>query len=230
MRKNVFHALWLLILLPVTVFAFAGKPVTKPAVQPTENFVAGKDYQIINATFSAPVYGAPVTVTEFFSYGCPACNQLEPTLEKWLAQKPNYVNFERVPVVFEPGWDTLAKAYYTARTLGVSETLSPAIFAAIHNQSINLSDPATLEEFFIKHGVSKADFESAFNFSPGIDAQLVRGDTLMRSYKVLAVPTIVINSKYKLDPSMVGGNSERLIQVTNYLVAKEKSAEKKVGY
>ncbi|MGC1854397.1 MAG: thiol:disulfide interchange protein DsbA/DsbL [Candidatus Aquirickettsiella sp.] len=191
------------------------------------SFKAGKDYEVISTTEIIPKLTpkTQVRVVEFFSYACPACYHFEPTLDKWLANKPNYVKFERVPIVFQPSWRSLARAYYIAQMLGVEKELTPAIFKAIHVEGQDLSNPKLQEEFFIKHGVKQHEFESIASFSPGIDAQLLRSDTLMQEDKILAAPTLVIDNRYKVDPSMIGGDPTRFLQVADYLIEKVRKGD-----
>ncbi len=200
-------------------------PLSLSAAKPAP-IVAGKQYKIMPASVQSDITNpkGKVEVTEFFSYGCPFCFKLEPTLEKWLKSKPKNVDFARVPVVFHPQWLILAKAYYTADALGVAPKLSPIIFKAIHVQNRDLGNQKALAEIFEKNGVSKKDFESAFNFSPGIDSQLLRGKKLMADYKVFQVPTIVIGGKYKTDPTMAGG-FDNIPRVINFLIKKVKDGK-----
>jgi thiol:disulfide interchange protein DsbA len=195
-------------------------------VTPTA-FKAGKDYELISTSEIIPKLTpkTQVQVLEFFSYACPACYHFEPTLDKWLAKKPSYVKFERVPIVFQPSWRSLARAYYIAQMLGVEKKLTPAIFKAIHVERQDLSNPKLQEEFFIKHGVKQHEFESMASFSPGIDAQLLRSDTFMQKDKILAAPTLVIDNRYKVDPSMIGGDPVRFLQVTDYLIEKVRKGD-----
>ncbi len=205
-------------------------PITALAANSTEPFQQGKDYQLTPIVANAPAPAKDkdkVSIVEFFSFGCPACFHFEPYLETWLAKKPQGIQFERIPVIFEPGWDVLARGYYTAKNLGVAEKLAPKIFNALQKQNQDLTNPVTLEQFFISNGVSKSDFENTFNFSPGMDGQVMRGDNLMRLYTIMQVPTIVVDGKYKVDPSMVGGDAKKLLQVVDYLIAKEKQNIKK---
>jgi protein dithiol oxidoreductase (disulfide-forming) len=184
---------------------------------------AGVDYQLIPPAIG--VTAAPknkIEVVEFFSYGCPWCFRFESTLQPWLASQPSDVAFSRVPVVFQPGWSTLARAYYTAKNLGVENKITPAIFDAIHVKQEDLTTQAALEKFFIAEGVSKQNFDSAFNFTPGIDAQMMRGDQLMRAYNIFEVPTLVIDGKYKTNIVMTKGNVKRLVEVLDFLIAQER--------
>jgi len=224
-----FRYLLIIFLLPVAMAACA-KPSSQEssAETTTANFQAGKDYQLLSNSEITPKRApqARVKVIEFFSYGCPACHAFEPALEAWLSKKPAYIDFERVPVVFEQGWAPLAQAYYAAKDLGVEAKLSPIIFKAIHEQGQDLTNQKTLTEIFVKNGVSQKDFESAYNFSPGIDAQMMRANALMTQYGINKIPTIIVAGLYKVNPEMVGGDANRLIEVVNYLAAKTHKGDK----
>lgn len=215
MVKLLRYSLWLIALFPLMVFAATANNNT--------GFVEGKDYKIVQSA-TAPASPLPkdkIQVIEFFNYGCPACNHFEPALEKWLANgKPKDVAFERVPVVFHPEWDILARAYYVAKDLGVESKITPAIFNAIHQQGDDLSTPAALAKFFAQHGVKEQDFNSALQFSPGIDAQMMRGENLMGVYQVFQIPTLLINGKYQTNLGMADGDGNRMIQIADYLIAK----------
>jgi protein dithiol oxidoreductase (disulfide-forming) len=216
----------LLFLTLSIILSSCGKIDNNSKAHPT-SFKAGKDYEVISKSEIIPKSAAKtqVQVIEFFSYACPACYHFEPTLDKWLATRPNYVKFERVPIVFQPSWRSLARAFYIAKMLGVEKELTPAIFKAIHVEGQDLSNPKLQEEFFIKHGVKQHEFESIASFSPGIDAQLLRSDTLMQEDKILAAPTLVIDNRYKVDPSMIGGDPARFLQVTDYLIEKVRKGD-----
>ena len=109
--------------------------------------------------------------------------------------------------------------------LGVEKELTPAIFKAIHVEGQDLSNPKLQEEFFIKQGLKQHEFESIAGFSPGIDAQLLRSDTLMQKDKILAAPTLVIDNRFKVDPNMVGGDPIRFLQVADYLIEKVRKGD-----
>lgn len=219
----------LLFLALSIILTSCGKMNNSSKTPPPMSFKAGKDYEVISTSEIIPKLTpkTQVRVVEFFSYACSACYHFEPTLDKWLAKKPEYVKFERVPIVFQPSWRSLARAYYIAKMLGVEKKLTPAIFKAIHVEGQDLSNPKLQEEFFIKHGVKQHEFESIASFSPGIDAQLLRSDTLMQEDKILAAPTLVIDNRYKVDPSMTGiaGDPTRFLQVTDYLIEKVRKGD-----
>lgn len=215
----------IILILSLILFPLAALAAASPAI--TE----GVQYKAVTFGANYPTrFDIPknkVLVVEFFSYGCPWCFQFNPTLEAWLKTKPSYVQFERIPVTFEQGWDTYAKAYYTAEALGIADKITPAIFNAIHVNGEDLTAESAMQDFFATQGVSKQNFESAFDFSPGIGMQMQNDANLMMAYQVFVVPTIIVNGKYYTNPSLVGGNDQLLLQVVKTLVAKEKPANAK---
>src|ERR1700682_2313870 len=82
--------------------------------------------------------GRKIEVIEFFSYGCPHCNDLEPFLQQWVKTLPPDVQFRRVPVMFQDRWKALAKAYYTLDAMGEDVRLSPDLFKAVHVNGLPL--------------------------------------------------------------------------------------------
>ena len=66
------------------------------AVTSAAQVVAGRDYQVLKQA-QPTESGAKVEVIEFFWYGCPHCNALQPSLHAWLKRKPADVEFRRIP-------------------------------------------------------------------------------------------------------------------------------------
>jgi protein-disulfide isomerase len=59
-----------------------------------------------------------------------------------------------------------------------------------------------------------------------MDSQLLRSTNLANQYKIDAAPTFIINGRYKVDPSMVNGDGDRLFEVVDYLVQKSQKGER----
>lgn len=185
------------------------------------NFAQGKDFAVIAPSKLLPRQASKrVMVTEFFSFGCPWCFKLEPTIEQWQKQLPKNVTFERVPVVFEQGWQYYARAYYIADSLGLTHKFMPLLFSAVQKQGLNLKSNAAMIDFFVKNGVSKDIVSSAFESSPTIDAKMSLGAIKMQAYQIVAVPALVVDGKYRTDLRMAKGDSKRMLQIVNYLVKK----------
>ncbi len=192
---------------------------------PAPKFTADLDYKILPQqapTTNTQTKNAPIEVIEFFSYGCPGCFAFEPYLEKWVKSKnPKQVTFKRVPVVFHPQWEPLAKAYYIANGLGIAEKITPDLFNTLQVQHIDLMDTDNLAKFFQKYGVSQKDFNNAFNSSPTVDAQLKQGTDLMNRYQINLIPAVVIQQKYLTNMEMAQNNPSNFTQIMDFLINKE---------
>ncbi|MCC5792735.1 MAG: thiol:disulfide interchange protein DsbA/DsbL [Legionellaceae bacterium] len=182
-------------------------------------FVAGKDYQILKANQTTPTVEKPVSVLEFFSYGCPWCYKLNAPLEQWAKTHQKQVRLERVPVVFHAEWRLYAKAYYAAQLLGIEPEMTPALFRAIQDKKEKLDSADSMSAFFIKQGVDEATARSAFSHSPTLELQLKAGLQTMGQYHIQAVPAVVIGQRYKTDLQMAG-SVERFFEILDMLLAK----------
>ncbi len=181
-------------------------------------FVAGKDYvEVAN-----PDNASGKRVQEFFSYGCPWCHHLEKDLEPWRQRLSRDVEFSRVPVVFEAGWDQYAKAYYVAKAMRIETKMTPVLFDAIQDENTPIQTQQGIIELFAKHGADKALVISAFTQSPPIDAKLVEGMNLMKRFRVYAVPTFVVNGRYRTDLKMSNGDTKRLLKIVKFLLEQKR--------
>lgn len=137
-----------------------------------------------------------VEVVEFFSYGCPHCAHLHPSLEKWVAQLPSTAVFVRVPVSFgRYEWGQLSRAYYALEEVGALARLDDALFDAIHEKRRPLFDEERLAAWVAQHGVDTQKFKAAFN-SQAVSSQTMRAERMSRDYQVTSVPTLVVAGRY----------------------------------
>ncbi len=193
---------------------------------------AGKDYRVINPAQPTDS-GKRIEVLEFFWYGCPHCNALQPSLRVWLKQKPADVEFKRVPAVFDNSWLPLTWTFYALDSLGVVDKLHYDVFAAIHEQKIRLSDQAVLLEWVAKQGVDKQKFAETYN-SFGVKSRGMRSIEMTRTYDIPGTPALTVDGKYLVAPSMVlkadkSVDYERYFQVLDQVIAlarKERAAGK----
>ncbi|BCA93875.1 thiol:disulfide interchange protein [Legionella antarctica] len=188
-----------------------------PAIALAADFREGKDYQVVSNP-QVTKSKTPV-ITEFFSYGCPWCYRMETPLNEWAGNMGKNAQLERVPVVFKPEWELYAKAYYTAKTLALSDKLNPALFKTIQEDKKPLNTKQSMIDFFVNQGVDREIAKSAFENSPTIDMRVSSGMSLMAGYQINAVPAFVINNKYKTDLQMAG-SPQRLFLILDYLLRK----------
>lgn len=207
MKKSILMALCLLC------FTFA--------VQ-AEEYKEGTHYQRIaqQATDS----GDKIEVIEFFWYGCPHCHIFDPILEKWVENKPNNVEFKRVPAVFRPEWKVHARAYYALQVMGAGEKYHGKIFNELHKNRKRLDRLDAMTDFLVKQGVNKDEFIAAYN-SFSVDNMVRKAIKQMQGYKIKGVPTIAVAGKYVVS-AKGAGSQENMLKVVNYLVKKETTAKK----
>lgn len=208
MSKSIYSciAMLLLALVPAT------------AVIAAEPYTAGKEYQLVEPPQPTNT-GNKVEVLELFWYGCPHCYSFEGPISRWLKNKPANASFVRLPAVLNPSWATLARAFYTAETLGKQEVMHEALFETIHELKKRLSDEAAIMQVFKEHGVSEADFKKTWR-SFAVDARVRRARDLSARYGARGVPTIIVNGKYRTSATLTGSH-EATLKVVDFLIKKE---------
>jgi thiol:disulfide interchange protein DsbA len=195
---------------------------------PAGDYREGIDYAAVLPPLPAAAEGK-VKVVELFWYGCPHCFQFEPYLQQWKQEKPANVEFERIPAVFKkadgsvnPGWEIMARAYYTADVMGVLDTIHPALFDAIHVKRQRPYSAEALRALFVAQGVDGATFDATFN-SFAVNGLVANAINKTQQYAIDGVPALAVQGKYRIGPRMAGSYAN-MINITNYLVAKEGSA------
>ena len=186
-------------------------------------FQVGTDYNRLTPTQPTSSSPQQVEVAEIFWYGCPHCYNFDPYLNDWEPRAADYVNFVRIPAVWNPLLRLHAQAFYTAQVLGKGEEMHQPLFAEIHQNGNYLDTPDKLAEFFARFGVDREEFTRTFN-SREVNTALQRAEELNQRYQISSVPTIVINGKYTSNASMVG-SYERLIELIDTLAASERGAD-----
>jgi protein dithiol oxidoreductase (disulfide-forming) len=186
----------------------------------SERFKEGTNYKKVVPAQPTNVGPGKVEVVEAFWYGCGHCFTLDPQIESWRNKgKPPYVEFVRIPAMWNDTTRMHARLYYTAEALGKLEAMHSPIFREIHVGGDMLNTIEKITAFFKKHGVSPDDFQKAFA-SFAVEQKLQRADFLNRRYRINSVPTFVVNGKYLTDVSQAGGEAQ-LFQVIQELAAHE---------
>src|SRR6202165_3337888 len=187
------------------------------------DLVEGKQYTRLKNPQS-PEKGKKIEVIEFFSYGCPHCNDLEPYLQNWAKTAPADVQFLRVPVTFQDRWKPLAKAYYTLEAMGEDLRLSPEVFKAVHVANLPLYQDKAFLDWAATKGVDRAKAAEIYS-SFGVDSKLKRALVLAQEYNIQAVPTIVVDGKFLTSSDRIGGHGQ-VPAALDVLVAKARAERK----
>ncbi len=176
---------------------------------------AGTEYRAIDPPQHGDASGK-IEVLEFFSYGCPHCNEFYPIISAWAAKLPKDVVFKRVATgLGRTAWTNLAKTYYALESTGDLARLDAQLFHAIHEEHLPLFDEKAISEWVGKHGVDQAKFNSAFE-SFGVNTKLNQAEEMVENYKIDGVPGLAVDGKYLI----LGGSFEQLIANTDAVIAK----------
>jgi thiol:disulfide interchange protein DsbA len=163
--------------------------------------------------------GGKIEVLEVFMFSCPHCYHLEPLIQKWLATKPENVEFRRMPAVFGAKVEPHARAFYAAELLGVQDKLDEPLFEALHVKKRQIWDEDALVAFAAEQGIDADDFRNAYN-SFFVNMKVRRAEEMGKRYGVDGVPAVIVNGKYRTSPSQTG-SQEAMFQVIDELVRME---------
>jgi thiol:disulfide interchange protein DsbA len=210
MKKLTSWCLALILALPMAAAVYA------------RDYMEGAEYLRL-AEPQPTSHADKVEVVELFWYGCPHCYYLEPHIGKWLENKPEDVEFVRLPAVLGKSWELLGKAYFTAELLDVVDKIHEPLFEAIHVKNQKFRDVESVEEFFVSHGVAVKDFRNTFH-SFAVAVRINNAKLMTRRYAISGVPTLIVNGKFSTGASIAGSN-EDVIKVVDFLVEQERAAD-----
>jgi thiol:disulfide interchange protein DsbA len=187
---------------------------------------AGKHYTLLSPAQPTNVGPGKVEVIEVFWYGCSHCYELDPYLESWKKNKPAYIEFVRLPVIWGPGHKLHGRLFYTLQVLGKLDTLHTKVFDTIHrggNMLIAQDEDATFKmqlAWAEANGVNGEDFKREYN-GFAVNTALQRAEQLTKRYRVAGVPLMLVNGRYSTDVGAAGGHSQ-LLSLLNDIAASEK--------
>lgn len=166
-----------------------------------------------------------IQVVTFFSYGCYGCQQLYPVVNQWAkfkeapgSQTP--IVMYRVPVVFHPSWESLAKIYYVLKMMGLSDQLDADFFTAVNQNHIDFSKDNVLEDFVKVRGVDPTAFMDTYR-SFAVNRQFTQSSELSLAYQITLSPYFVVNTPAGsfFTSAVMAGSAEGLLRVLDHLIA-----------
>ena len=181
-------------------------------------FTEGEHYHRIGT----PVATAKdkVEVIEAFAYPCPACRNFLPHIMSWEDELDDQVEFQRLPIALQRGWDLFARAYYTAQVMGVDEGAHEGLFRALHDERRQFRSFEDVAEFYTDYGVDKAAFLNTSQ-SFAVDSRLRQNRNQVRQYGVRSTPTMIVQGKWRIQPGAFDSYQD-MIEAVQYLVEREK--------
>ncbi len=92
-------------------FILAGLVMLLPLTVQSASIVEGFEYKRIVPAQQTQAPAGKVEVVELFWYGCSHCYRFEPSLQKWLKNKPDDVVFLRIPAQLNKSWSQLFQGH-----------------------------------------------------------------------------------------------------------------------
>ncbi|QMT32354.1 thiol:disulfide interchange protein DsbA/DsbL [Alysiella filiformis] len=158
----------------------------------------GVDYEVLPKAMPQ-IQKDKVEVLEFFGYFCIHCKNLDPILLKHTKTFAKDTYFRTEHVVWDEGRDmNLARITAAVNQAGEKYAANPAIFGAIFDEKVNLSDAGVTAQWLNAQTSfnGKKVLEAYNSFSNQAQAKQMADYT--REYQVQSTPTLIVGGKYKV--------------------------------
>jgi protein dithiol oxidoreductase (disulfide-forming) len=183
-RRSLLHALAALPILANAPTARAAGPQLREGID------------FVRLGQPLPQSQTGIEVIEFFSYGCPHCHEFEPAVRKWRSTLPKDVRFRRVPISFgNPKWQALAKLYLAVETTGDLAKIDDAIFRAVHEEKLRLSNDKAVIDWAVKRVADPKKFTEMYQ-SFGIQTTARSAEQTGADFGISGVPSFGVAGKY----------------------------------
>ena len=179
--------------------------------------------------------GKKIEVIEFFEYGCPHCNALEPVLADWLKKQGDKIQFKRVHVPRDANTEPRQRLYFTLESLGLLEQYHAKVFHAIHAERLRITRDEHAFDWAEKNGIERNRFVSVYR-SFGVQSKVQRANRMMEAYKIDSWPMIVVDGRFLTAPYQASlgtpgtateeQQQQLLLQVMDFLIARAKAENK----
>ena len=160
-----------------------------------------------------------IEVMEFFTYGCSYCFRIDAYLALWEQEQLPNVIFVRTPLVWNQATYKYARMYLALQEMDRLDTMHREIFRAIHVADRELLSLDDQESFLEDFGISAGDYQAAY-FSENVLEGLKTAQRLALRYKVLVVPSLVVNERYFVEP-VKGISLPQVVEIVDQLVQRE---------
>ena len=179
---------------------------------------SAQGYQLVNPPINTR-NSDKIEVLEYFWFGCPHCFAFEPSINSWIAKKPDYVDFVREAPPLNPGWEPHSRAFYAAEIMGVTEQFFEPMFNGIHVDRRSLRSPDSIAKFAGELDIDADKFRKTMD-SFAVNTKMNQAMQMARASGITGVPSIVINGKYLTGGSLAGSH-DGILRVIDERVATE---------
>ncbi|MDA0805715.1 MAG: thiol:disulfide interchange protein DsbA/DsbL [Proteobacteria bacterium] len=214
-------------LITAVVTLLVTLPLASTSVGQIEKYVAGTHYTELRAPVNTPD-DSKIEVLEAFWYGCSHCFRFEPLVADWESKAGDDVDFRRFPAMWNALMKVHAQIYFTAEAMDVIHIVHEPVFDAINVEGNRLQNEKLIGDLFEENGVSRADFEAAFN-SFSVRTKVNQAEKRMQDYEIRSTPNMIVNGKYLVTTGEAVRTQAEMLEVVDFLVDKERRAMGQAG-
>lgn len=181
-------------------------------------FKLGTAYHRVVPVQPTRVWSGQVRVIAFFAYDCAHCYTLEPYIKRWRTRQNANIQFKRVPVLTSAARKLQARAFYTAKQLGVFDSLDDALFRQLHQHPGRFQSENDFAQLFSRHGIDTQRFKRVWESSE-IDAKLQQAGVLATRYRLQSIPSVAVGGRYMTRPGMAS-DATQFFSIIDFLIQK----------
>lgn len=201
-------------------------------------WVEGEHYALVLPVQRTNVAPGKVEVMEVFSYGCIACNNFQPALERVKAALPANAELVYLHAAFNSAenWPMLQRAFVTAQALGIAGKAHQGIYdavwksgelAVVNPRTRQIRSPhATILDaarvYARLTGVNVDEFMKTSS-SFAVNAKVEAANRQILAMKIPGTPCFVVGGKYRVEMRSLRSIDE-LVELIRFLVEKEGAA------
>jgi len=180
-----------------------------------QSFVEGTHYSVI----SAGSLSSTDEVVEYFSFSCPGCYAIEPTLNALQKARPS-IPLRKVHMPFGGRNAKYSQqAFVLMQLLNVTEH-TDKIFSRIHTERNLFSSSSEVIDYFVTLGFER-DLVEKTSDSFAADTMIRTMNQQGQKSQISSVPSIVINRKYLVELKWVNSAND-LANLIDYLLKLDK--------
>ena len=164
--------------------------------------VEGKHYELLENPVSVDAFDG-ITITEFFWFGCPHCQNLEPAVQgiKEVVGEHQNIRVVKSAVPGSQRWNLDTAVFHTIKEMGGTESQISLMLKYYEKERLQHNDFPSLErieEIFEEMGFNKEKAMQILNNQSFMKTKIEESNKEYQKLNAGGVPVLVVNGKYKV--------------------------------
>lgn len=162
-----------------------------------------------------------VEVSFLFAYLCPPCYDVGKDIIPWAAANSSVVNYSQEVPPLNGSWERDARLYYTLLQTQRSQQFIDLVCARAESDRSWLRSNILIAQAIksLDSSINEGSFLDTM-YSNEVEAKLKRSRVFAEKSGIRAIPSVIVNGKYRLDPGTTGG-LKNVVRVVDGLVKYE---------